>query len=148
MESRRPTLPEGDRGQAEVMERTLRAAIWFAQGKEPEALEEGRRAAELEEGLPYEFGPPASFKPPRELLGELHLAQRRFSAARAEFERALARTPDRVQSLLGLARAASGEGAAEKAARAYRTLAAAWRNADADFAARREVEERLQGGGR
>jgi tetratricopeptide (TPR) repeat protein len=54
-----------------------------------------RQAVGLEEGLPIAFGPPTIDKPTHELLGEFLLRRGRKDEARAEFEKALARTPGR-----------------------------------------------------
>ncbi len=109
MEARLPTVGVEGRGNAEVMERTLRAAVWFATGNRESAVAEIRRAAELEASLPFEFGPPAVYKPPRELEGEFLLEMARLDDARVAFELALARTPERFKTAEGLA-AASAEG--------------------------------------
>lgn len=54
-----------------------------------------RQAVGLEEALPIAFGPPTIDKPTRELLGEFLLRRGRRAEARAEFEKALTRTPGR-----------------------------------------------------
>lgn len=64
-----------------------------------------RQAVGLEETLPIAFGPPTIDKPTHELLGEFLLRRDRKGEARAEFERALTRTPGRrlpVASLLAI----------------------------------------------
>ncbi len=61
-----------------------------------------RRAAEAENGMSMEFGPPTVALPSWELLGEeLLRAQQPAEAARA-FRNALARAPGRTRSLQGL----------------------------------------------
>ena len=109
MEARRGSIMESERGNAEVMERTLRAAVLFASGENASALTEIRRAAELEAALPFAFGPPAVYKPPRELEGEFLLEMAQLDDATAAFEAALARTPERSMTAKGL-RSASGTG--------------------------------------
>ena len=64
-----------------------------------------RQAVELEAGLPIAFGPPAIDKPTHELLGEFLLRQGRNDEARAELEKALARTPGRRSARQALMRA-------------------------------------------
>ena len=61
-----------------------------------------RRAVALEESLPVAFGPPTIDKPTHELLGEFLLRRGRRGDARAEFERALRRTPGRRLAEQGL----------------------------------------------
>ncbi len=108
MEARRPSIVPSARGNAEVMERTLRAAVLFASGDRDSAVAEVRRAAELEASLPFAFGPPAVYKPPRELEGEFLLEMAQLDEAKAAFEKALARTPERFKTAEGLAAASTG----------------------------------------
>jgi len=60
-----------------------------------------RAAVALEETLPIAFGPPTIDKPTHELLGEFLLRHGRKDEARAEFEKALARTPGRLLAAKG-----------------------------------------------
>ncbi|GMV07077.1 MAG: hypothetical protein AMXMBFR53_33520 [Gemmatimonadota bacterium] len=83
----------------------LRALTALKDGRGDEAVALLGEACALEEALPFEFGPPASLKPPHEMLGEALLALDRHSDAAYAFEASLARTPGRVPSLEGLARA-------------------------------------------
>jgi len=108
MEARRPAIAVAGRGNAEVMEGTLRAAVLFASGDREGAVLEIRRAAELEASLPFEFGPPAVYQPPRELEGEFLLAMELLGEAEGAFELALARTPDRRKATEGLHAASAG----------------------------------------
>ena len=89
-----------------------------------------RDAATLEDGLPIEFGPPAIDKPSRELLGEMLLSQGKPAEARAAFEQALTRTPERTASLRGLMRAAVESGDTHKGDELRTRLRAIWRLAD------------------
>ncbi len=137
MESGRRTLvarvegdPPVELGHAEIMERSLRAVLLKLGGRTDEALAELARAVALEETLPFEFGPPVTVKPPRELLGEMLLESNRPAEAKREFELALARTPRRVQALLGFARAAAATGETERAVRAYQELRNIWHRAE------------------
>jgi tetratricopeptide (TPR) repeat protein len=86
-------------------------------GETDRALATLRRAADAEEAIPFEFGPPFIDKPTRELLGELLLRQGRPADARRAFEAALARAPERTASLAGLEKAARAAGDAETASR-------------------------------
>ena len=67
-----------------------------------------RQAVSLEETLPIAFGPPTIDKPTHELLGEFLLRHDRKDEARAEFEKALARTPGRRLADQGFATASAG----------------------------------------
>ena len=62
-----------------------------------------RAAADLEATRPFEFGPPASPKPPHELLAEVLLGLGRLEEAEAAFREALNFTPGRTPSVEGLA---------------------------------------------
>ncbi len=75
-------------------------------GNHARALDLLEEAAAIEEELPFEFGPPASLKPPHELLGEVALEAGRYARALAAFQRSLEFTPERRPSLVGLAAAA------------------------------------------
>ncbi|MGI9628293.1 MAG: hypothetical protein ACR2QM_15775 [Longimicrobiales bacterium] len=88
------------------------------------------QAADLEETLPYEFGPPATLMPPHELLATELAFLSQPQSARPYWEEQLARTPQRSASLLGLARAAERTGDDVIAKETYRTLAVVWEQAD------------------
>lgn len=92
----------------EVLELELEALHRSMTGDADAAIEIARQAAEAEAAMPLEFGPPHVDKPTYELLGELLLAANRPAEARAAFETALSRTPERAQSEAGL-RAAEAE---------------------------------------
>ena len=62
--------------------------------------------AEKERSLPLEFGPPVTFKPTDELLGELYLHSNRPSEANTAFQADLARAPGRRLGTHGLAASA------------------------------------------
>lgn len=104
-----------ERGRLAVLELELNSVLAGAQSKRREATNFARAAAEAEERLPFEFGPPFIDKPSYELLGETLAAENDASGARAAFEKALARTPERVLSLKGLLRAAEAMGDRRKA---------------------------------
>ncbi len=131
-------IQDGDRDTASDLLETLRSAA----GQDPDprgrimlleleallALDagDGARAVALlgeatrvEESLPFEFGPPASLKPPHELLGEVLLELGDYGAALSAFRTALDFAPDRTLSLRGLifAAEAAGETAAAADAR-------------------------------
>ncbi len=63
-------------------------------------------AAAAEDRLPIAFGPPTIDKPTHELLGEFLLRHGKAAEARAEFVKALARTPGRRLAVQGLAASA------------------------------------------
>jgi len=126
-------------GNAEVMEKTLRALLLRGEGEGDAAVALLRDAAVQEAALPMDFGPPVTIKPPRELAGEMLLEMGKPAEARAEFLLALARTPGRSAVLLGLARAEAALGNRNEAARRYNQLAANWHRADPDWPALHEA---------
>ena len=115
---------------AEILALELEARIAALEGRGGEAVEVARRAAALEEAMPFAFGPPVVDKPSHELLGELLLALDRPAEARAAFTQALARAPERTVSLLGLSRAATAAGDTVAAEAARARLRAIWHRAD------------------
>jgi len=116
---------------ATILRQELQAMIAAAEGKRDEAIALLRKAAESESTMPFEYGPPFIDKPTEELLGEVLLGAQRPKEAREAFERALIRTPQRTQSLMGLARATKAAGdnlAAQETAAKLRSI---WHRADA-----------------
>ena len=82
-----------------------RALLAEHEGDLPGAEKLLRQAVTVEETLPIDFGPPTIDKPTHELLGEFLLRRGRKVEARAEFEKALARTPGRRLATQGSAAA-------------------------------------------
>lgn len=105
-----------------IMILELEALLSREAGDGEHALVLLREATEIEEGLPFEFGPPASLKPPHELLGEIALDLGAHETALAAFRHALDFTPERAPSLEGLAAAAGATGQAAVAADAEARL--------------------------
>jgi len=100
---------EGDngstRGYLGIMAQMLEGAIAQRSGKPDEGLRLVAAAATAFDALPFDFGPPATVKPPRELLGEMLLAAGRRQEALAEFDLALKSAPKRALSVAGRERA-------------------------------------------
>ncbi len=155
-------LERGDRATAETWRETLRARIAadpdpgdgaLATAAELDALlalDAGdgdgalallAEAAEIEDAMPLDFGPPYPVKPVHELFGEVLLDLDRPDEAGEHFKEARARYPRRARSLLGLARAAERAGDRATALAAYADLAAVWHNADASLLLLSEVRE-------
>jgi tetratricopeptide (TPR) repeat protein len=108
----------------------LRAMLLLRTGKPNEAIRLLRRAAAQDDEMPFAFGPPAIEKPPHELLAEMLLSLGRAADAQKEFELALARTPGRSLTLLGLARASRAAGDTATAERAAAQWLSNMRRAD------------------
>lgn len=127
------------RGYVEVMEKTLRGYMAWKDANRDEALKTFEDAAIQEASLPMPFGPPVGIKPPRESRGELLLEMKRPAEAKAEFEKALARTPLRIAPLLGIARAEKALGHTAESRKYYRQVLKIWHNADPDVPELTEV---------
>jgi tetratricopeptide (TPR) repeat protein len=120
------------------------SALMHAHAGEPElALEAATRAAEHEASLPVDFGPPIAFKPARELEGEILLHLHRPDQALGAFQTQLGRTPNRILTVAGYARAAVAAGRPEVARDAYRLLSELLMHADGDMPEAVEAKEFL-----
>jgi tetratricopeptide (TPR) repeat protein len=127
---------------AAIMEKELAALVAVGAGRFEAAIPRMQEAVALEGELPPPMGPPRPLQPASELFGEILLERGRPREAAAEFERALARWPNRSRSVLGLARAAAALGNRDAARRHYRHLLDNWRRADPDLP---ELEEARRG---
>ena len=85
----------------------LHALIAIHDGRTEAGLSILREAAETEDSLPFEFGPPRVLKPTFELLGEELLTVGRADEATDAFQRAVERNPARTLSVQGLEKASS-----------------------------------------
>ena len=130
--ARRAGTRESGQRQADVavMERELAALLALATGRKDDAILRMKEAVARDRDLPPPMGPPRPIKPAPELFGEILLELGRPREAAAEFDRALARWPNRSLSVLGRARASAALGDRESARRHYRRLLANWRGAD------------------
>jgi len=124
-------ISAADRAAIDIMTQQLAALVTCLRGGETEALAMMTKAAEAEDVMPYEFGPPVPVKPSRELLGEMLLVMNKPAEAQKAFAAALRRAPGRALSLDGLAMAAEKNGDAAGAADAKTALKANWHRADA-----------------
>jgi tetratricopeptide (TPR) repeat protein len=130
--SRRAGAKESGNRQSDVavMEKELAALLAVAAGRKDDAVLRMQEAVALDRDLPPPLGPPRPVKPAPELCGEILLELGRPGEAVPQFERALARWPNRSLSLLGRARAAAALGDRESARRLYGRLLLNWRRAD------------------
>lgn len=120
-------------GIARVMELQLRGLIDRSEGEGEVGLERLRAALELEQSLPFEFGPPLVLIPSGELLGDVLLEEGRGDEAVAAFQATLQVAPGRATALLGLAQAAELTGDHLRAERARAQLLENLAAADADL---------------
>jgi hypothetical protein len=116
--------------QVEIMRKIATAWLALAEGKQDEALELMRQAADHEDRTDKHPVTPGVLLPARELLGEMMLELRRPGEALAEFEATLRTAPNRFNALSGAARAAKLSGDGEKAKSYYTKLLAICKHAD------------------
>jgi tetratricopeptide (TPR) repeat protein len=127
------TIPDRDaREVAQIMAVEIEGLIKLGRGDRGGALAALARAAQLEAARPRPIARPYPIKPAGELYAEILLGTGDAKAAVGQFKTALARTPGRAQSLLGLARAASVAGPKAESVKAARDFLAAWHLADKD----------------
>ncbi len=116
-----------------IMAQLLEASIEQNKGQNSHALELTAQAAADYDAIPFDFGPPATVKPPHELRGELLLAAAKPVEALAEFNLALKTAPNRAQAMLGRVRALQQSDDKSGSAKAAAELLAIWRRADANL---------------
>jgi len=125
-----PPPDAGSLGRLKILHDEIVAMIRHKEGAHREAIDLLRAAAALEDTLPFEFGPPFIDKPAYELLGEVLLEANQPKEARAAFEKALSRTPERTVALVGLMKSAAQTGDRTKEAEIKSRLQAIWHRAD------------------
>src|SRR6185436_11363578 len=116
------------------------ASAWlaYAEGKNEEALQLLRKAADLDDATEKHPVTPGAILPAREQLGELLLELNQPTAALPEFESSLRITPNRFNGLYGAARAARLANDQKTAKTYYAQLVEVTRQADS---IRPEIEE-------
>ena len=125
------TIPDRDaREVAEIMSAELGGVLHVARGDRAGGLVALARAAARESTRSRPIARPYPIKPAGELYAETLLASGDSRAAMQQFQAALARTPKRAASLIGLARAAEAAGVRQEAVRAARTFLTIWHAAD------------------
>jgi tetratricopeptide (TPR) repeat protein len=129
-QSMSPTNSPQDFKAAQVIMKELEALILLQEGNSKKALALVKEAADAEDNMSFEFGPPLIVKPTHELYGEMLLQLGQSAEARKQFELALAHAPKRVLSLLGLAQSAEASGDKKAASEAYEELKKIRQNAD------------------
>ena len=116
--------PEGYDWPTQVRIQRQSAAGWlaFAEGNQAEAERLLREAADLEDSTDKHPVTPGSILPAREMLGDFLLETKRPLDAIREYELALQTTPNRFNSVAGVARAAELAGNRQKARSYYARL--------------------------
>jgi tetratricopeptide (TPR) repeat protein len=105
--NRYTTVLQNDVETVGVMDMILDASIEFASGDKERALQKAIVAAETEDKLVFEYGPPIIVKPAWENVGEMLLEMGRKAEASDAFRRTLKRYPNRRLSNEGLRAASS-----------------------------------------
>jgi tetratricopeptide (TPR) repeat protein len=113
-----------------IEENQARALAAFLAGRKDEAETLLRSAAQDEDKLTFQFGPPSIEKPSHELLGEILLADGKADQAVNELELALKRTPGRSLTLLDLSHARRAAGNTSGADEALNQMQANHHRAD------------------
>ncbi len=110
--------------QVDIQRRTASAWLLHAEGKNDEALQLMRAAADLEDTTEKHPVTPGSILPAREMLGDLLMEVNQLAPALKEYETVLETSPNRFNSLYGAARAAELSGAHKRARVYYQKLIA------------------------
>jgi tetratricopeptide (TPR) repeat protein len=100
-----------------------------------------REATAIEEELGKPPGPPAAYKPPHELFGEILLQAGKPAEAAALFNKNLLLHPNRALSMLGRARAEAAQGEKLAARATYTRFLEIWQHADDNLPEIREARE-------
>lgn len=116
----------------ETQRRAVVASMALAEGREDEALDMLRSAADLEDAGDKPPITPGAVVPARELLGEMLLELERPAEALTEFERTLEESPTRFRSLYGAARATELASDLERAQEYYARLLEVTGSADTE----------------
>lgn len=112
--------------------RALNASLVHDPNGESEAWSLMTRATELDDRRKGARGAPRPLKPPHELFGEMLLRAGRAAQASREFSASLERMPNRLRSIVGLARSSARSGNLQEARRTYERLLAMWRGSEDD----------------
>jgi tetratricopeptide (TPR) repeat protein len=117
----------------ELLRVMVRAAIAAGQEEHPELELLLSHASDLEERLLRSGQLVLPFAPVAEIAGDLFFQANRFEQARRRYGDALIARPNRVRSVLGIARASVRLDDRAAATAAYKQLLDAWADADPDL---------------
>ncbi len=119
-------------GQAEIQRLAVAGWIARAEGRDREALDLLRQAADREDATEKHPVTPGAIQPAREMLAELLLELGQPAPALAEYEKSHRTEPNRFHGLAGAARAAEAAGDRARARRYYEQLLALAKTADTE----------------
>jgi tetratricopeptide (TPR) repeat protein len=128
----------------EVWELEIKVAIKLHQKDYVSAIKLAKQATLIEAKLPAPSGPPRILKPTYELLGEVYLKANEPLKAKENFAISLKRHPNRVLSLIGLARSAKLNGNIKEAKEHYDQLILILQHARQEHPARVEAKKFLE----
>ena len=118
----------------DAQRQTVGAWVALAEGKQDEALQSMRQAADLEDSVDKHPVTPGAVLPARELLGDMLALLEKPAEALAAYEASLSVSPNRFNSLYGAGRAAELVGDTEQAKSHYANLVQLAAKADGDRA--------------
>ena len=130
--------------EVDILKLEVQSVIAVAEGREQEAVDLARRAAELQARMPFRYGPPRISKPTAELLGDVLAETGADEQAVLAYKDQLTRSVRRTNSLLGLARASTRIAEKATAQEAYDELAAIWHGADPGMPVPGEISRRVK----
>ena len=116
--------------QVNIQRQAASAWLAHAEGKDDEALQLMRAAAELEDATEKHPVTPGAILPAREMLGDLLSELNQSALALKEYETALESSPNRFNSIYGVARSAELSGDYKKARAYYEKLVALCNQSD------------------
>ena len=128
-----------------IWELEIQTAIKLYQKDFETAIKLVKQAILLEEKLPSPSGPPRILKPSYELLGEVYLKAEKPIQAQENFSISLLRHPNRIRSLVGMARASNANRNRETANESYQQLVYQLKNASAELPELKEARNFLKG---
>jgi tetratricopeptide (TPR) repeat protein len=108
--------------QIDIQRLSAKAWLAYQEGEQEEALDTVKRAAQMEAATEKHPVTPGEVLPAQELLADMLFDMGRYQEAQTAYEAALERSPNRFNSLYGVARAAELAGDEEKAALYYEQL--------------------------
>ena len=129
--------------QVEILQKSAEAWTRLAEGKNDEALQMMRAAADQEDASDKHPVTPGSIMPQRELLGEMLLEVNNPKQALDEFEASMIPTPNRFNGIAGAATAAELSGDRVKAKKYYASLVELTQKADTERAQLEEAKKFL-----